>query len=290
MNCDSDVVPRALMPRLALLIASVKRRIGLDANIAVRAARTSFLVAALLISGTLNNTRAAGTITYLGVVRDETDFQHLKLGQAGYWFPQFDAKEPVAGKPTGENAIDTLPVWVAPLNHVTSFLDPAYLTRTFSQDGPSRSKGGQPKWNQFTLPSGKMGRSGAIVDPFAYKNSNNTINRIQFGTGTPATFFFCVVTDNTNMEHNPANRLRVRGNSNGVDFEAGTSPSDDDLVFNGVADIYAFRFDGFRAGDFIKVQLHGDPAHEEGPGIGGFLFDTALAPDLLAPSEPPESR
>jgi hypothetical protein len=240
----------------------------------------------MLASGAVDHASAAGTITYVGVIRDQTDFQRLKIGMAGYWFPQFDATKPVVGRPTGENAADGLPSWVNPLNHVTSFLDPSYSTRTFSQDGPSRSKGGQPSWNKFTLPNGKTGRSGAIVDPYACKNSNNTINRIQLRAGTPATFFLHVVTDNTDMGHNPANRLRVRGNSNGVDLEANTSPSGDDLVFNGVADVYTFQFDGFRAGDFIKVQLNGDPAHKEGPSLGGFLFDTNIPPNLTLPSEP----
>ena len=127
----------------------------------------------------VHKANAAATITFVGVIRDRTDFKRLNIGKAGYWFPQFGAKNPVAGRPTGENARDALPLWIAPLNHVTSLLDPAFKTRTFSQDGPARSKGGQPKWNKFTLPDGKTGFSGAIVDPFARKNTNNTINRIQ---------------------------------------------------------------------------------------------------------------
>lgn len=184
----------------------------------------------------------------------------------------------MARRATGENARDALPPWANPLNHVTIFLDPSYLTRTFSQDGPSRSKGGQPKWNDFTLPDGTAGRSGAIVDPFACKNSDNTINRVQLGKGTPSKFYLHIVTDNTNMEHNPANKLRARGNSNGVDLEANTTLSGAELKFNGVADIYTLRYDAFRAGDFIKVQLNGDPAHKEGPSIGGLLFDTTFEP------------
>ena len=220
----------------------------------------------------------AQSITYVGVLHDQTDFARLNIGKAGYWFPQFGATSPVAGRPTGENARDALPRWAGPLNHVTSFLDPTYSTRTFSQDGPGRSKGGQPKWNKFTLPDSKTGLSGAIVDPYACNNTNNTINRIQLGKGTPATFFFHVVTDNTNTEHNPTNRLRVRGNSKGHDLESDTSPTPNELRFNGIADIYTFRFDGFQAGDFIKVRLKGDPDHRAGPSIGGFMFDTTFDP------------
>jgi hypothetical protein len=245
-----------------------------------------FSAAAMMAIGPAPTTAAAaGKITYVGVAHDQTNFERLKIGKSGFWFPQFGAATPVSNRPTGENARDARPAWVAPFNHVTSFLDPAYSTRTFSQDGPARSEGGQPKWNEFTLPGGKTGRSGAIVDPHASKNTNNTINRIQLGKGTPATFFFHIVTDNTNMEHDPVSRLQARGNSNGVDLEADTSPTGEELKFNGIADIYTFRYDGFRAGDFIKVRLKGDSAHKEGPSIGGFLFDVEFEPKITAPIE-----
>ena len=198
---------------------------------------------------------AAGTIAYVGVIRDRTDFDQVKIGKAGYWFPQFAANDPVAGRPTGENARDALPAWISPLNHATSIFDPAFKTRTFSQDGPARSMGGIAKWNQFKLPGGESGRSGEIVDPYARKNTNNTINRIQLRNEVPAKFYFHVVTDNTNQEYDPTIRLRARGNTNGVDIEATSSPGVEDLEFNGIADVYTFRCDGFKAGDFLKLRL-----------------------------------
>jgi hypothetical protein len=226
---------------------------------------------------------AAGTISYVGVIYDRTDFDRLNIGNAGYWFPQFGATSPVATSPTGENARDALPSWAGPLNHATSISDPNYATRTFSQDGPARSKGGQPTWNPFKLPSGEVGLSGAIVDPHTRGNSNNTINRIQLNAGVPSTFYFHVVTDNTNFEHDPTNRLRARGNSSGVDIEANTYPQTAGLAFNGIADVYTFRYDAFAGGDFIKLQLNGNPAPAGGASIGGFLFDTTFEPDLTLP-------
>jgi hypothetical protein len=237
------------------------------------------LAAAITLSAYAPIAPAAGTITYVGVIRDQSNFQQLKIGNAGYWFPQFAATKEVSGRPTDENVRDALPPWVTPLNHVTNFLDPAYLTRTFSQDGPARSKGGMPTWNVFTLPSGEKGQSGAIVDPFARKNTNNTINRIQLRGQVPNTFFFHVVTDNTNREHDPTIRLRARGNCRGVDIEADTAPQAKELTFNGVADIYTFRCDGFQAGDFLKVRLNGESAG--GPSLGGFMFDTAPGAGLI---------
>src|SRR6476619_5855436 len=113
----------------------------------------AFYIAAMGINLATNHAgHSAGTITYVGVIRDQTDFRELKIGNAGYWFAQFGAPNRVAGRPTGENTRYALPRWVSPLNHVTSFLDPAYKTRTFSQDGPARSAGGMPKWSKFTLP------------------------------------------------------------------------------------------------------------------------------------------
>lgn len=237
--------------------------------------RAVLLIAAMVASGiAVHRSEAAGTIIYVGVIRDRTDFEHLRIGKAGYWFPQFNAKSPVTGRPTEENACDALPEWVAPLNHVTNILDPAFKTRTFSQDGPARSMGGMSKWNAFELPNGKTGFSGAIVDPYARKNTNNTINRIQLRDRVPATFYFHVVTDNTNTEHDPTILLRVRGNTRGVDIEAKTSPKTDDLKFNGVADVYSFRCNGFQAGDFLKLRLNGDSPGDGGPSFGGLMFDT----------------
>lgn len=225
----------------------------------------------------------AASITYIGVISDRTDFDRLNIGTAGYWFPQFGATSPVATRPTGENARDALPAWAGPLNHATSPLDPTFSTRTFSQDGPARSKGGQPTWNPFKLPSGETGLSGAIVDPHTIGNSNNTINRIQLNAGVPSTFYFHVVTDNTNLEHNPTNRLRARGNAGGIDIEANTYPQTAQLSFNGIADVYTFRYDGFAAGDFIKLQLNGDAAPALGASFGGLLFDTSFDPVVTLP-------
>ena len=235
------------------------------------------------------------SITFVGVTRDQTDFESLGIGRSGYWFPQFDAPTPVEERPTGENARDALPSWAGPLNHFSfedcEVLTPdeclaAFLTRSFSQDGPARSKGGDEAWNTFTIPDGEVGLSGAIVDPFTIGNSNNTINRIQLTEGVPESFHFHVVTDNTNREHDPTSRLRPRGTvgESDVDVDADVLLDQSDLVFNGIADVYTFRFDGFVAGDFIKLQLNGDPAPAEGASIGGFLFDELPADpqDLIA--------
>jgi hypothetical protein len=234
-------------------------------------------------------------ITYVGVSYDQTDFRRLNVGDAGYWFPQFDAPVPVSERPTGERAVDARPPWVAPLNHVAALTDlgceplhlaqgclPTYLFRSFSQDGPARSKGGEVSWNSFRLPDGRRGRSGAVVDPFTAGNVNNTINRIQLRGDVPSTFYFHVVTDNTNRQHDPTGQLRARGNAGPIDedsrqVDTDVFPNGCDLTFNGVADVYTFRYTGFAAGDYLKLRLEGD-AGMTGASFGGVLFDETFDP------------
>jgi hypothetical protein len=231
------------------------------------------------------------SITYVGVTLDKPHLDKLGIGTSGFWFAQFDAATPVSGRPTGENAVDALPAWAGPLNHVAAITDvgcdieslshgclPGYNFRTFSQDGPARSAGGFPSWDKLTLPDGRRGRSGAIVDPFTDGNTNNTVNRIQLGRGVPSSFLFHVVTDNTGLQHDPTNRIHARGSVGPLDanlqVDADRFPRAADLAFNGVPDVYTFRFDGFMPGDYIKVQLQGT-AGSGGGSLAGFAFDEA---------------
>jgi hypothetical protein len=176
-----------------------------------------------------------------------------------------------------------LPSWAGPLNHAIVG-DPGFATRSFSQDGPARSKGGQSGWSTLKLPNGEIGLSGAIVDPHTINNSNNTINRIQLSAGVPSSFYFHILTDNTNQQHDPTNRLRARADDNGANIDPATFPAPGTAGFNGIPDVYTFRYDGFAGGDFIKLQLNGSPAPAGGASFGGFLFDTDFDPNLTLPS------
>ena len=68
-----------------------------------------------------------------------------------------------------------------------------------------------------------------------------------------------------------------------VDIEANTYPQTAQLAFNGITDVYTFRYDGFAGGDFIKLQLNGNPAPARGASFGGFLFDLTFEPNLTLP-------
>ncbi len=76
-----------------------------------------------------------------------------------------------------------------------------------------------------------------------------------------------------------------RGSADGANIDPNTFPQTADLAFDGVADVYTFRFDGFAAGDYIKLQLNGDPAPKEGASFGGFLFDEVFAPTPVFPGD-----
>ena len=199
----------------------------------------------------LRSERGERSITYVATYRDRSDLDTLGIGNAGSWFPQFDAAEPVSAAPTGHNVRDRLPTWVGAFNHTTSPVDPgcsepdalvrgclpSYNFRTFSQDGPARSAGGHEDWATLRLPGGECGTAGAIVDPKTFSPSqeypdptgvvlpadgqpeptnNNTMNRIQLQDGVPDTFFIGVVTDATGGEHDPG-VVEIRGNVGIVD-------------------------------------------------------------------------
>jgi Big-like domain-containing protein len=215
----------------------------------------------------------ARSVTYVGVDLDVTDFRTgVDYGNDGYWFPQFDASSPRSGKPTEDNERNSLPTWAGPMTHMLIHEVWKFPQRTFSQDGPTKSKGGFPAWNQFTLPNGEVGLSGIAFDPHGRDNTSQTVNRIMLGAGTPRSFYLRVVVDNTDLRHNPVRKIRARGDHQGVSIDPATYPQPGLAGFNGVADVYTFRYDGFEAGDFIKIQFGGMDGSTNNGGSGGSSF------------------
>ena len=175
------------------------------------------------------------TITGAGVTMDITDF--TGLGDEGFWFANFGLVRPVSGEPVDSNDVNGLPSWVVPDFDSTS---PDY-----SFGDVVTSSGGVFPWNTFRLPNGAVGLSGSLVDPEADDNSNNTIKDLRLGPGTPSSFIMHVIVDNTLNQHNPANRIRARAESGDGVFDEDFRYEPGTAAFNGIADIYSFRYDGW---------------------------------------------
>jgi hypothetical protein len=214
--------------------------------------------------------QAQKTITFKGVRQNVTDFSDagLDIGNAGFWFAQFNASAPVTGAAVDDNDRNSLPAWVIP------DFDP--LSATYSFGDLVFSEGGDTAWNTLTLPDGETGLSGSLVDPETADNSNNTISELVLGAGTPLSFALHIVVDNTNGEHDPAGRIRARAEGDpGFDEDDRVDPGVD--AFNGIADVYTFRYDGWDVDDFLKLQLNSDVAGEAA-GFAGIMFDVVPEP------------
>lgn len=215
----------------------------------------------------------AETITYVGVTTDQTNYSStgLNIGTAGYWFANFAASSPVTGAAVNSNDRNAAPAW-------TKF-DFTTGSPTLTFGATDTSEGGKASWNTLTLPNGETGLSGSILDSNTVNNSNTTISEILLRGTVPSSFLLGIVVDNTNHEHDPINRIRARGQTAAnVGIDPATFPAPGVGGFNGIADVYTFRYDGFVAGDFIKLQLSGAGSPSTGAGIAGLTFDVVPEP------------
>ena len=120
---------------------------------------------------------------------------------------------------------------------------------------------------------GGEGNSGSVVDPAAKGGVNNTVNHIRIAASAPAEFCMSILTDNTAGAHDIHDKLAARigwYQDENLDVGSAEVPSGD-LVFNGVLDLYTFKFANMTGDHFIKVRLNGGPNTE--PGFGGLMFD-----------------
>jgi hypothetical protein len=226
------------------------------------------LGAAAVLSAAWVASVQAQSITFLHSINSSNySDAGLNVGNLGFWFANFNAQAPVSGAAIDSNARNLLPAWVT--------VDPTPDT-TFA--ATATTKGGQTTWANLTLPDGSSGLSGAVVDSNTANNSNNTIRALALGAGTPSSFIFRVVTDNTAGEHDPASRLRARGERPGVfDISGPNAPAGLGANMNSSPDVYSFRYDGFASGDIIKLQLNSGAAGEQA-SIAGFMFDAIPEP------------
>ena len=193
---------------------------------------------------------------------DVSDFSPtgLNLGNEGFAFFNWDQSAPSIG-PVALNVYDSMPSWLQ------FDYDPNSPTYSFGDDPglEAYSKGGFG-YSTLTLPDGTTGESGALVDPAAEDNSNNTIPRLTLGAGAPDYFWVHYVTDNTNGDHNSVDRLRAREEDGNTDVRLRN------LSFNSEPDVYSFFYTGMLPGNYLKLQLNsGVPGVQ--PSIAGIMID-----------------
>jgi hypothetical protein len=216
----------------------------------------------------------AASITFLGVQHDIVDFS--ALGSEGYWFPGFACETYAYEQPTNFSENNGLMEWAGPLKHIQRSELKEYANRSFSMDGPCSAMCGDPSYNIITTPDGTVGASGIIVDPAADENSNNSVNRIMLNAGTPISFVLSIMVDNCNKLHSSINSIIARGEHVGEPVEPDVSPEPGAAAFNGIADLYRYRYDDFVEGDYIKIKFNGQAGTVKqggGASFGGILFD-----------------
>ena len=159
---------------------------------------------------------------------------------------------------------------------------PYSFSLTPGPDGPdATSTGGVGDYNELTLPDGKSGRSGQLVDTNVGKNGNSTVIKTwEFGPGAPTSVLLHIVLDNApTAAGTQVDRLRVTHTNaeGGIKDRAGF----DELTSenNGIADVYTFRLEGIEVGSSFAVQM---AAAADGSGtntgLAGIAFDALEFP------------
>jgi MYXO-CTERM domain-containing protein len=221
--------------------------------------------------------RHGQTIEYVGK-RTTTDF--TGLGQHLQYWPLFGRTSPATARRTDdEDCIESTPDFADFKHH--------YLPdgRTFSNDAlgnpiGTKTRGGYATWPMFTLPDGRVGRSGTFYDESNVDNKNNTINQIRINVGTLTEFCLNLITDNTNHEHDADVLLEARSDT--VDLSLEGHP---DLTFDGQPDMYTFRYRGMKEDDVFKVRFQcSSTSGCQGAGLGGVMVSAiSTCSDAAAP-------
>ena len=179
--------------------------------------------------------------------------------------------------------------------------------RTFSPDAGGdpvgvKAAAGDSSWAVLMLPDGRTGLSGTLYDDHALAQSNSFVNRMRINSPELNEFCLNVVVDNT------AGRFGLNDLVPGIDSDGraleypdvaiearSDGPSTesvklvhvaDDRVgevgerlhavldFDGVPDVYTFRYMGMQEGDEVKIRIRGSASTvgaESGPGVGAIL-------------------
>ena len=200
-----------------------------------------------------------------------TDFSGL--GSDGSWFFNFDQSANTGSAPEfGE--VDDLPSWIT-VDKTSA--DPTVRTLA---DGAqlNTSSGGQAGWSSITLPTaagGATGVSGAVVAPGTIGGDSANVFEDMYitglGAGQKVSFTMSIVVDNTNGEHDPDKRMKVRAKKDGGATEVNLRLNSLQSM-DGSPDVYSFIFDGWVNTDELRLQLRNNDDLKTA-SIAGIMFD-----------------
>jgi hypothetical protein len=233
---------------------------------------------------------------------DTTDYTGLA---PYYWFANFNNATAVTGAAMNQNEARNLPSWI----HFET--DPAFIGKddsglnddstnrtgwSFTESPPNgaTSIGGQPGYNNLTLPNGSSGVSGNAVDSLSTTGNTSSMTALRILAGAPEAFRIWMVSDNgagANFHSQIRMRVNLRdtagpplydGDSDQQEGEAlpnGVRIGQTPAGINGIADAWAFRVSGVNENDIVTLR----PTSAGGipgslPGFAGFMIEVIPEP------------
>ena len=103
--------------------------------------------------------------------------------------------------------------------------------------------------------------------------------QLLLGSDVPQEFLLHLVVDNTAVTnlHRDAGRVEARGafpaRSNGTNVNNQVNPGVGG--FNGIADVYTWRYNGWLPGEILKLRFNSGVIGERG-GFAGVMFDVTI--------------
>jgi hypothetical protein len=222
-----------------------------------------------------------------------------------YWFANFANASAVTGAPMDQSEVRNLPSWIhfETRPSCIGMADDCTTSDTTNRTGFSFSEnttnltgatsiGGQPTFNNLTLPNAATGRSGEAVDSLSATGNTSTMANFRILAGAPTSFRMWVVTDNGDVGggvYQDQARMRVGLRGTGgppytsdldqVSAEAlpsGQRIGNIALGHNGIADAWAFLFGDVNPDDLVTFQV--SSAANSRPAFAGFMIEVVPEP------------
>lgn len=267
----------------------------------------AFGLAILFCVSATSKSQAANLVTWESTnsLIDTTNYTGLA---PYYWFANFANSSAVTSAGMDQNEARNLPNWIHletrpackgfadDCSTADGTLRTGYSFTETGVGGGSSSTGGQPGFNDLTLPVGTLGRSGQAVDTGSGFDTSTSMMEFRILSGAPDAFRMWVVVDNgAGANFNMESRLRVnlRDTNGPPDYtgdidtsEAEAKPGgfrlietgSDPRANNGIADAWSFLLSGVNENDLVIVK----------PTSTGFTYG-AFAGIMIQPIPEPSS-